>query len=451
MPNLTTTIRIDAGAARRPIDARIYGVAFATATELEELNAPLNRQGGNLSTRYNWRDNCANHGSDWYFETHPRPGPVPGGYADLFIGATREAGAEPVVTVPLIGWAAKTGPGDANVPVDVRFQETWLHHLIAKWGTATKGGVRYYSLDNEMALWHQSHSDVVPNGVAREEARDRYLEYARMIHAVDPEALVLGFEEWGYEGMLRSGAEKRCRLARLFREPYYPWLLAEMKKAGELDGRPPIDIVTMHFYPQGGEFSDDVSEPMQLRRNRSTRGLWDRDWFDESWLRDYTWILPKLRRWVDEFYTPGTPIGLTEYNWGAENHMNGATAQADVLGILGREGVAIATRWKTPPVGSPAYRAIQMYRNFGETSVRASVGNPDELSAFAALRADGKLTLMLVNKALRGRTGVRLEVANRPEAAVEDAWQLAGDGHEIERLIWDSGLPAPSVTLLILS
>jgi hypothetical protein len=49
-----------------------------------------------------------------------------------------------------------------------------------------------------------------------------------------------------------------------------------------------------------------------------------------------------------------------------------------------------------------------MYRNydgkkngFGETSVRATVPQSDEVSAFAALRkADGALTIVVVNKKL---------------------------------------------------
>ena len=33
------------------------------------------------------------------------------------------------------------------------------------------------------------------------------------------------------------------------------------------------------------------------------------------------------------YYEPGTPIGITEYNWGAESHINGVTTQADILGL----------------------------------------------------------------------------------------------------------------------
>src|SRR5439155_1408850 len=82
----------------------------------------------------------------------------------------------------------------------------------------------------------------------------------------------------------------------------------------------------------GGEFSDDVSTAMQLRRNRSTRSLWDPKYVDESWIGDKVRLIPRMREWA-----AGLPIGITEYNWGAEGNMNGATAQADVLGIFGRE------------------------------------------------------------------------------------------------------------------
>ena len=44
------------------------GTAFASSNELGELNAPLNRSGGNSETRYNWQLNAHNHAADWYFE-----------------------------------------------------------------------------------------------------------------------------------------------------------------------------------------------------------------------------------------------------------------------------------------------------------------------------------------------------------------------------------------------
>ena len=81
---------------------------------------------------------------------------------------------------------------------------------------------------------------------------------------------------------------------------------------------------------------------MQLRRNRSTRSLWDPAYTDETWINDKVQLIPRLRNWVNTYYYAGTPIGITEYNWGAENHINGATTQADIYGIFGREGLDLA-------------------------------------------------------------------------------------------------------------
>ena len=141
-------------------------------------------------------------------------------------------------------------------------------------------------------------------------------------------------------------------------------------------------MFTVHYYPQGGEFSDDVSSAMQLRRNRSTRSLWDPAYVDETWINDRVQLVRRLRTWVNTYY-PGTATGITEYNWGAENHINGATTQADIYGIFGREGLDMAARWTTPASSTPTYKAMKMYRNydgnrstFGETSIAATTRTP---------------------------------------------------------------------------
>src|SRR5205085_5735104 len=142
-----------------------------------------------------------------------------------------------------------------------------------------------------------------------------------------------------------------------------------------------------------------------------TRQLWDPNYVDQSWIASTgidggkVNLINRMKAWVGSYY-PGTRIGITEYNWGAEGHMNGATTQADILGIFGREGLDLANRWTTPGTDTPTYKAIKLYRNyddkgsaFGETSVRADAPDSDRLSAFAAVRAsDGALTVMVVSK-----------------------------------------------------
>jgi hypothetical protein len=244
---------------------------------------------------------------------------------------------------------------------------------------------------------------------------------------------------------------------------YMPWLLQQFRNEEITRGQRLLDVFTLHYYPQGGEFSNDVSTTMQLRRNRSTRSLWDPNYTDETWINDRVQLVPRMKQWVAQYY-PGTKIGLTEYNWGAENHINGATAQADIYGILGREGMDMATRWTTPDASTPAYKAMKLYRNydgqksaFGDTSVAATTPNPDNVSAFAAVRSsDNALTIMVVNKAA-ANTAVTINLANVTANGAAQVWQLTS-ANQINRIAdvnisnnsISGNLPAQSITLFVI-
>jgi hypothetical protein len=516
-PALAQTVTIDVDGARnsRAISPLIYGLAFATPAQLADLNVPLNRSGGNTTSRYNWQLNATNRGMDWYFESIAEASPVAGEAGDTFIAQTRSAGAEPMLTIPMIGWAPRLGPNrsklasfsiarygpqadndwqwfpdagngvhtdgiditgndpnDANVAVDAAFQQGWMQHLVSRWGQAGNGGLRYYIMDNEPSIWFETHRDVHPVGPTMDEIFTKTRDYAQRVKALDPGALVAGPEEFGWAGYFYSGFDLQWGAINGWdhlpdREAhgnwdYVPWVLDQLRQHQQATGQRLLDVFTVHYYPQGGEFSNDVSTAMQQRRNRSTRSLWDPSYVDESWIADIVKLVPRLRQWVQAYY-PDTRTGITEYNWGAEGHMNGATAQADVLGIFGREGLHLATRWTTPDASTPTYKAIKLYRNydgnrsgFGETSVKAAVPNPDTLSAFAAWRrSDGKLTVMVVNKGLSGSTAVNLRLTNAAARGSAQVWQLAAN--TITRLgdvpvnagSITTTLPAPSVTLFV--
>ena len=76
--NAAVTIAVDANANRHPINPNVYGVAHAPAAALSDLNTPLNRNGGNNTTRYNWQLNADNRGNDWYYESIGDPSAVAG-------------------------------------------------------------------------------------------------------------------------------------------------------------------------------------------------------------------------------------------------------------------------------------------------------------------------------------------------------------------------------------
>jgi hypothetical protein len=482
--NPAVTIAVNVGANRRSINPNIYGVAHASSADLADLNVLLNRNGGNNTTRYNWQLNADNRGNDWYYESIGDSSAVAGERGDTFIANARAAQAQAMLTVPTIDWVARLGPNrsklagfsiakygaqtgsdwqwfadagngvlangsfvqgndpnDANVTSSVTFQQGWVQHLISRWGTNANGGLRYYILDNEPSIWHSTHRDVHPVGATMDEVRDKMIAYAGMIKSADPSAVVAGPEEWGWSGYFFSGYDQQYGGVHGWSllpdrqnhggADYLPWLLDSIRQNSAAAGRRLLDLFTVHYYPQSGEFSDDVSAAMQQKRNRSTRSLWDPAYVDESWIADTVKLIPRLRAWVNAYY-PGTAIGVTEYNWGAEGHINGATAQADILGIFGREGLDAAARWTTPASGTPTYKAIKMYRNydgnrstFGDVSVAATVPNPDQLAAFAAVRsADGALTVMIVCKTVTGSTPVTVTAGSFAGTGTAQAWQL---------------------------
>src|SRR6476659_3132332 len=111
----TATITVDAAADRKPINPLIYGVAYASSSQLSDLNCPLHRSGGNATTRYNWQANASNRAGDWYFESIGEDSSTPGESADTFIAQSKAAGAQPMITVPIIGWVAKLGANRAKL------------------------------------------------------------------------------------------------------------------------------------------------------------------------------------------------------------------------------------------------------------------------------------------------------------------------------------------------
>lgn len=515
-----SAITVDAAANRHSISPLIYGVAFADSSSLSDLNVPLNRSGGNAETRYNWKINATNHASDYFFESIGDTSANPGQDGDDFITGSKAAGAQSMLTIPTIGWVATLGPSraklgafsvakygpqqstdpympdsgngvksdgtnivnndptDANIPSDVNFQGGWIDHLVATWGQAAKGGVAYYLMDNEPSIWHQTHRDVHPVGETMSEELTDIETYGGRVKSADPTAQVAAPEEWGWSGYFNSGYDLQYQAAHNYQgspdkdshkvagQPeldYVPWLLQQLAAHDQQTGQRTLDIFSLHFYPQGNEFSTAADDATALLRNRSTRQLWDPNYTSESWINSQIMLIPRMKNWVNTYY-PGTKTGITEYNWGAESDINGATTQADIDGIFGREGLDLATRWTTPASNTPTYTAMKMYRNydgqksaFGDTSVADTVANADNVSSFASVRtADGALTIMVINKELHTSAPINLTLKNFSAGGSAQTWQLTS-ANSITRLadtpvtggLLSASLPSQSITLYV--
>src|SRR5207247_8775283 len=105
--NPAASVTVDGGTGRHSIDPRVYGIAYGTTQQLTDLNVPLNRYGGNNTSRYNWQLNADNRGQDWYFESIPDASSLAGEWGDTFISTQQSGGARPMITVTLLGGGGK--------------------------------------------------------------------------------------------------------------------------------------------------------------------------------------------------------------------------------------------------------------------------------------------------------------------------------------------------------
>ncbi|MFN8483615.1 MAG: glycoside hydrolase family 44 protein [Anaerolineae bacterium] len=519
-PSVGPALSVDAAASRHAISPDIYGINYASEDLAAAVRLPVRRWGGNATTRYNYRYDTSNHASDWYFENIPEdntnPAALPdGSAADSFVEQDRRTGTKTIMTMPLIGWTPKsrayacgfsvatygaqqsvdpwrtdcgngvrtsgatvTGndPTDTSVAIDPAFVQGWIGHLIGRYGTAAHGGVAYYNLDNEPMLWNSTHRDVHPSPTSYDELRDRTLQYTAAIKAADPSAKTLGPVLWGWTAYFWSALDQAPG-GSWWNNPqdrnahggvaFTPWYLAQMAAYEGQHGVRILDYLDLHYYPQasGVSLAPAGNAATQALRLRSTRSLWDPTYVDESWIADTVQLIPRMRGWVNANY-PGTKLAISEYNWGALDTINGALAQADVLGIFGREGLDLATLWEPPQVTEPGAFAFRMYRNydgsgsaFGDTSVLATSADQGTLAIYGAQRSsDNALTLMVVNKT-NTPLASHLSLAGFSPAAAAAVYRyspanLAAIVREADLAVTGSGFdatsPGQSITLFVL-
>jgi hypothetical protein len=448
-------LSVDAKAGRHAISPLIYGVNYAGQTPglSSAFTVPVDRWGGNSTSRYNYTNDTYNTGQDWYFENIVSD---PDKTLTAFVDGDRSRGSASLVTVPMVGWVSKDSPSahpflcsfprtsyasqndfdywDANcgngtsgntplvadpattsTSVGAAFDQAMVSSLVSTYGTAANGGVKLYELDNEPVLWNSTHRDVHPAALTAGELWTRSKATADAVKSADATAGVVGPSDWGWCAYYYSAAEECGQspdAASRGGLPLGAWYLQQFAAAEGASGTRLLDYFDEHFYPQanGVALGSAGSSATQALRLRSTRGLWDPAYSDESWISDANgakslqWIRT-MKKWVADYY-PGTKTAITEYNWGGLDSMNGALAQADVLGIFGREGLDLATLWGPTKASDPWAYAFRMYRNydgkfhqFGNNAIKGTTSNQGRLAVYAATRStDGALTVMVINK-----------------------------------------------------
>ncbi len=441
-PSKEGVVTIKCSAPNTPISPLIYGVASKVAPE--DMRATSYRFGGNPTSRFNWSiGNVWNTADDWYY----RNVTLPTSWTDL-LEVVNKRGADLTITLPMLGWVAKDGssysfpvsvygpqqgvdpehpdmgngiarggkpikPGDprrTSVPAPPEQVGKWVEMILAE---SQKRGrpVHSYILDNEPNLWSTTHRDVHPEPLGYDELLERTIQYGTAVRKADPQAIIAGPAEWGWSNYFWSAKDAAAGFsAKPDRRahgdtPLLDWYLQKLNEHEKKTGVRILDVVDLHFYPQAkglyssGDGGATTLEASQLRI-RSTRGLWDRNYLDESWIQDRIYLLPRLKEIIARTY-PGRQISIGEWNFGAEGHISGGLATAEALGRFAEYGIRSAYFWTTPKKGTPTYWAFRAYRNFDgkgagfqERFVPATA--PKDVSVFASRDAQGKRVVAVV-------------------------------------------------------
>ena len=359
-------------------------------------------------------------------------------------GCNNASGCDVTGNDPTVTSTAVDGPTWATA---------WVKYLAGKFGTAANGGVAIYDLDNEPTWWDAVHRDVHPKPFTYDEVTNNGIAVAKAVKAEDPTAEVSGpvmdywwayfYSKQDIEAGWGSGpcyqpwdhpADRTAHGGVPFIE-YYLQQFAAYERANNVRLLDYLDLHT-YFAPQyplnsgnGIAFSTAGDTAEQAIRLNSTRVFWDPTYTDPdtasqpfpqpNYVTDSNYttscnvpaqapqVIPMMKKWVADDY-PGTKLAITEYNWGGQESINGALAQADILGIFGREGLDIGALWGAPdPVKQiPGVMAFEVYRNydgknamFGDMAIASSSVDQGQLSIYGALRTkDNMVTLVVINK-----------------------------------------------------
>ncbi len=375
-----------------------------------------------------------------------------------------------VITVPIIGYVAadKKGGGDvhksganyletrfrrseprkgeaftltpdANAPVV--YQDEFVNWVKSKFLQDHEDRPVFFALDNEPDLWAHTHKQVHPKNPTYAEIVKRTVEYASAIKDVTPKAQIFGPVNYGWQGYVRL-QDAPDAAGRDFQEVY----LKELAAAEKTAGKRLLDVLDVHWYPEAQGGGKRVSGPetgpeVVAARVQSPRSLWDANYTESSWITNNVLhapikLLPRLKDKIDKNY-PGTKLAMTEYNFGGGDHISGAIAEADVLGIFGREGVFAACKW--PLSGKEKFIAagMRMFSDFdgkggafGDLSVSASTDNVADSSIYASVeKKEGRMVIVAINKTAHD-LAASLRIEHGAAYKEAEAYQLTSAGVE---------------------
>lgn len=349
-------------------------------------------------------------------------------HIDPFIAFTEQMGAIPTFNARLL----KATPEQAA-------------DLVSYVNVKKEYGVEYWAIGNEPTLFAAELQRVDKSDDYDTERFNReWREFALAMREVDPTIKLIGPEI--HQFSFDTAANPKDSAGR-------DWMIEFLKDNGDL-----VDVVSFHRYP--------------FPRGNNNASIDDLRQHTQEW--DKT--IPYLRELIQEHTGRELPIAITEVNThyskavGGEatpdSHYN-AIWLAEMFGRLIQQNVFMVNHWMLTSKGGqggwgiigfgelrPSYYVFQIYRKFGTELVHVESGVTD-VSAYAAKRDDGALTVMIVNLADEARSASFLIQGQAFSKAV--LWRLdmdnVPDGETAVSIPTETplSLPPQSVSLFILN
>jgi hypothetical protein len=473
------TFSIDTSMDVHPISPLIYGWNGADA--IADDGQTVVRAGGNRWTAYNWETNASNAGADYMFENdaYLTISTVPGAAVKSTLDPAKAHAAAALITVPIVDYVA----GDESPAGDVRnsgadylqtrfkqnkptkgsafsttpsatdgfvYQDEFVNWVKSGYGTTNV----IFSLDNEPDIWSGTHAEVHPNPVTYAELVMRNTLYGAAVKSVWPTAEVAGFVSYGWTGYetLQGASDSQAN------GEFLDYYLDQMKAAEATAGKRLVDYLDLHWYPEtyvddgyNGQTTNRIADNTDATalavaaRVACTRSLWDPNYNEGNWIAQQIkgpiMLIPWLKAKIAAHY-PGTKLSFSEYTFGGGHDISGGVAEADALGIFGREGVDMATSWNwADTAGDNQYEiaALRAFRNydgngahFGDTSVHAVTTDDAKSSVYASVDSTTNvITIVAINKTTAALTA-GIKVAAPATLANLSARTLTSAGPTLE-------------------
>jgi len=438
------TVSVGANEPAQPVSQRIYGVSAKVVDDLpKDAGYTWYRLGGNRITAYNWETNDSNAGKDWKHQSDEWAGKrKTGALVEKHIEETRDRKVPECLTIQMGDWLAadRDGPVIPGTPLERRFvrnritargpipsspnlkdrevcQEEFLNWVLRKRpaSKASPADELYLCLDNEPDLWNSTHALIFPQKQTYADLMRRSFETARMIRRVAPQSVIMGPASFGWHGYstLKDAPDRNGR-------DFLSFYMEEMSAESARAGTRLLDALSVHFYSEakgGGTrvvFEEHSPTKAHLSpaciqaRLHAPRSLWDPSYVEQSWITENNGgksllLIPSLRERIARCY-PGTALAFNEYNFGGGDHISGALALIDALGIFGREKVDYACLW---PEGPEAWHhaAMRFLRNYdgkgaaiGEAMLPLSSSDSADFSTYAYRADRGGIQVLVLNK-----------------------------------------------------